>query len=238
VDEDQGEKPQMKTLSLILASCVLLYIGSSLPGQDDTSVSMSPWVGANVWGGMGGFHHASTAEEGALRGMADVTRSAGAANLMNSAAAKNWQDATRKYIENRQYGTETYFNMRDINRAAREAERGPRPTREDLVRYSQARMPDRLSVSDLDPLTGDIGWPTVLRDDQYGQYRQALETLYAQRAAAGGYLNEEQRAQVKQLTAGMQAELKANIRQYSANNYLQAKKFIEGLDFELYAPAS
>jgi hypothetical protein len=180
-------------------------------------------MAANVWGGYGGYGggHASTAEEGALRGMADVTRSAGAAN-----------------IENRQYGAETYFNMRQTNRQAREAERGPRPTSEDLQRYSQARVPDRLSVSDLDPLTGEIDWPMALRDDPYAQERQWLDAAYDQRAKAGGYLSATQRAEVKQVTESMKAELKANINLYSPNEYLQAKKFIEGLNYELYAPAS
>jgi hypothetical protein len=173
-----------------------------------------------------------------MRGMADVTRSAGAANLMNSQAAGYWQDATRKYIENRDYAAKTYFDMRAQNNAARAAERGPRPTQEDLVRYSQSRMPDRLSPSELDPLTGQIGWPPVLRDDQYKQYRDALETLYDQRSAAGGYLNTSQRAEVKRLTSYMKDDLKQNINAYSSTEYLQAKKFIEGLDYELYAPTS
>jgi hypothetical protein len=197
-------------------------------------------MAANVWGGYGGYGggHASTAEEGALRGMADVTRSAGAANLMNSEASKNWMQGQRMYIENRQYGAETYFNMRQTNRQAREAERGPRPTSEDLQRYSQARVPDRLSVSDLDPLTGEIDWPMALRDDPYAQERQWLDAAYDQRAKAGGYLSATQRAEVKQVTESMKAELKANINLYSPNEYLQAKKFIEGLNYELYAPAS
>jgi hypothetical protein len=194
--------------------------------------------GADVWGRYGTYHHASTAEEGALRGMADVTRSAGAANLMNSQAAGNWQDAYRKGVENRQYAADTYFEMRAANKAAREAERGPRPTQEDLVRYSQSRMPDRLSPSELDPLTGQISWPPVLRDDQYARYRDALEALYDQRSSAGGYLNTSQRAEVTQTTAYMKDELKKNINSYSSTEYLQAKNFIKGLEYELYAPAS
>lgn len=194
--------------------------------------------GADVWGRYGTYHHASTAEEGAMRGMADMTRSAGAANLMNSQAAGYWQDARRKDIQNRQYAADTYFSMRASNKAARDAERGPRPTQDDLVRYSQARIPDRLSPSELDPLTGQLGWPTILRDDQYAQYRTALETLYGQRSAAGGHLNTTQRAEVKRQTAYMKDALKKNINSYSPNEYLQAKQFIQGLDYELVAPTS
>ncbi len=233
----------MRTLILGITSAAVFCLAGNLTAQNDGSQSQSSWMPPNIWGGYGvyggfGGGHASTAEEGALRGMADVTRSAGAANLMNSEASKNWMQGQRMYIENRQYGTETYFNMRETNRKARAAEAGPRPTREDLQRYSQARMPDRLSVSELDPLTGQINWPMTLRDDPYSQQRETLNAMYQQRAAAGGYLNAEQRAEVKKVTESMKAELKANISSYSPNEYLQAKKFIEGLDYELYAPTS
>ena len=89
--------------------------------------------------------HSSTYEEGVQRGFADIVRSAGAANLMNSEAAKKYEDARRKNIDNRVYGTEKYFQMRQINRAARAAERGRQPTMEDLIRYASQRAPDRLS---------------------------------------------------------------------------------------------
>ena len=179
----------MRTLTLGSALAAVFCLVGSLSAQDDSLRNQAPWMASNVWGGMGGSYgggHASTAEEGALRGMADVTRSAGAANLMNSEASKNWMQGQRMYIENRQYGAETYFNMRETNKAARAAEAGPRPTREDLERYAKARTPDRLSVSELDPLTGRIEWPMVLRDEQFKQHRDALEALYDQRSAAGG----------------------------------------------------
>ena len=183
----------MRTLSFGLASAAVFCLAGSLTAQDDSLREQSPYMASNVWGGGGGYGgygggHASTAAEGAMRGMADVTRSAGAANLMNSEASKNWEQGRRLYMENRQYAAETYFNMRDTNRAARAAEKGPRPTREDLERYSQHRIPGRLSVSELDPLTGQIGGPTILRDDQYKQHRDALDVMYNQRSAAGGHL--------------------------------------------------
>ena len=44
--------------------------------------------------GSNNYRHASTVQEGAARGMADVIRSTGAANLMNSEAAKNFEATT------------------------------------------------------------------------------------------------------------------------------------------------
>lgn len=221
----------MRTIGVTLTSLAVLCAVNAVRAQDYAG-------GADVWGRYGTYHHASTAEEGAMRGMADMTRSAGAANLMNSAAAGNWQDAYRKGIENHQYAADTYFAMRASNKAARDAERGPRATREDAMRYSQSRMPDRLSPSELDPLTGQIGWPTVLRDEQYAQYRDALTKLHNQRTAAGGYLDATQRAEALRVSGYMKDELKKNINSYSSTEYLQAKKFIQGLEYEVRAPSS
>jgi hypothetical protein len=168
--------------------------------------------------------------------MADLTRSAGAANLMNSEAMINVQDATSKYITNRVDATNAYFEMQAINRKAREAKRGPRPTQEDLVRYAAARAPSRLSVSELDPLTGNIDWPPVLQDDVFAQGRATLESAMAARAQTGN-LNLSQRTAVKRTTQDMELTLKQNIDAISPMDYVNAKKFLKGLGYELYTGA-
>ena len=81
----------MRTLLILVAMSALIAI---------------PQVKAQRYrvGGWGGpSYHASTAAEGAARGMADVVRSAGAANLLNSEAAKNYEDArTKKHRQSSQ----------------------------------------------------------------------------------------------------------------------------------------
>jgi len=168
--------------------------------------------------------------------MADLTRSAGAANLMNSAAMINVEKARSQYIKNRVDATNAYFEMRSINRKAREAERGPRPTQEDLVRYAAARAPSRLSVSELDPVTGQINWPTVLRNDAFAQGRTTLESAMAARAQTGN-LSLSQRTAVKRTTQDMEMTLKQNIDAISPMDYVNAKKFLKGLGYELYTGA-
>ncbi len=183
------------------------------------------------WGYGYGYHHASTYEEGVQRGFADIIRSAGAANLMNSEAAKNWEDARRKNIDNRVYGTEKYFQMRQINRAARAAERSRQPSMEDLIRYASQRAPDRLSPTKLDPLTGVISWPTILHGEAYEADRKKLEALYARRSETG-LLTPEQLAEVEAAVESMSAELKRNINVYSPQSYSQAKEFLKSLAYE------
>jgi hypothetical protein len=199
-------------------------------------LNAQPYGGPGGWWGGGGYH-ASTAEEGAARGMADIVRSAGAANVMNSEAAGNWEDAKTKYIDNRVQGTEAYFDMRRMNTEARAAESGPRPTQEDLARYAKLRAPERMSVSEYDPISGGIAWPSVLQDDGYRQYRETLEAASTARLRSG-YLTNDQRVAVRKAADGMTYYLKKNIRNLPPQQYVQAKKFVQSLSYELCSQPS
>ena len=213
----------MRTTLGLLA---LLSLGP-LPSAtaQETSRTGYPWFPGYVQ------HHASTYEEGVQRGFADIVRSAGAANLMNSEAAKNYEQARRMKIDNRVYGTEKYFQLRQINRAVRAAERGRKPTMEDLIRYAEQRAPDRLSPSGLDPLTGVISWPALLRSEAYRADREKLELLYASRSATG-YLTAEQVAEVGAAIDSISAELKRKLSTYRPQLYSEAKEFLKSLAYE------
>jgi hypothetical protein len=222
----RGGKRGDQKMRIVLYSVGLLLIGGA-----GNAVAQG-WYGyGNPWGYGSGYHHASTYEEGVQRGAADIIRSKGAYNLMTSEAMKNVEDARRKYIDNRVHSTEKYFEMRDINKRAREAERGPRPGMEDLIRYSSTRKPNRLSPSELDPLTGDITWPGILRDSQYEEDRKKLENLYGVRAFTG-FLNGDQLTQVDSSIKSMEAELSKNVKTYAPQSWTQAKSFLKSLTYE------
>ncbi len=143
-----------------------------------TLVTVSPTYAQ--WGGYyGSYYHSSTAAESYQRGFADVVRSAGAANLMNSAAAKNVEEARSQYIDNRLKATKTYFEMKRYNKEYRDANQKPRPTSEQLFRLAKEATPKRLSPAELDPVTGKITWPAALNTEDYATYRDALNGLFA-----------------------------------------------------------
>src|SRR4051812_24251793 len=101
----------------------------------------------------------STVEEGAQRGYADVVRSYGMANLLNSQAANQFEQARRAYIENRLKATQSYFEMRRYNEEARRAMRSTPLSMEQYVRLAREQAPEPLTATQLDPLTGTISWP-------------------------------------------------------------------------------
>jgi hypothetical protein len=91
--------------------------------------------------GYGYGYHSSTYEEGVLRGMGALARARGEANYWNSVAAINRQEALARYIQNREQATETYFRMRQINQAARQAERPQRLSPEQYVMLARSKRP-------------------------------------------------------------------------------------------------
>ncbi|MFM7108381.1 MAG: hypothetical protein ACKOZU_07250, partial [Planctomycetaceae bacterium] len=97
---------------------------------------LAPAAAFAQWGGYG-FNrggYASTAGQGAAYGMAEMMRAQGTENLLNSQAAKNWEEAKTLEIQNRMRWTETYFEMRKTNREARAAEDGPPVNQEQAIR--------------------------------------------------------------------------------------------------------
>lgn len=182
--------------------------------------------------GYGGYYHASTAEEGAARGMADIIRSAGAANLLNSEAAKNYEDARSQYFDNRLKGTSTYFELKRMNRTARaETQREP-PTSEQIFRINQARTPDRLGPNDLDPVTGAIAWPSALLKPELTQQRAAVEQIFAKLVETSNRLSLEEFSTIETCVQQMEADLKNQIKDIPTSFYTRGSSFLKSLALE------
>ncbi len=181
-------------------------------------------------------NRASTPAESYARGLSDMTRSAGQANLMNSEAAINYEDARSKELDNRLKTTDTYFEMRRVNKEARDAERRPPPSSEVAFRRAQEVTPPELSATQLDRVTGSIEWPRLLMQDRYARTRDELDLLFEQRSAEGGSIGMDTYQEILSACNRLKAELKKNIRDYLPNDYVAASKFIDSLSFEARFP--
>jgi hypothetical protein len=175
---------------------------------------------------------ASTAAEGYARGLSDVIRSQGAANLLNSQAAINATEAEKKSIENREQWTSTYFQMRKENREARAAESGPRSSAEDLVRYAQMGKPKILGSNELDKVSGKIFWPIALTTDEYSDSRKQLDDIFARRAKYGD-ISMGELMNVVNITNQMIEQLKSQIKNIPGMEYSKAKAFLVSLAYEV-----
>jgi hypothetical protein len=199
------------------------------------NVAVTGYYGGGFYPGWG--YGGGTVQGSVLRGAADLVRAEGDNAYMNSLANINNQIAIKKNIENREQWVETYFQMRRTNDAYRASQR-PAPT--SLGQAQQmARMmtPQRLNSYQLEPTTGKLHWPASFQGAEFAAARQQLERLFAARSAqnagAGGTLD----SSVNAITNQMRDALKSQINSMPTNEYLAAKKFIDGLGYEArFAP--
>jgi hypothetical protein len=204
------------------------------------SAWFSPYGGSGYgMGDAGGYYYpefASTPFEGFAYGLGRIIRAEGEYNLDTSKAAINFTEAQRREMENMQKWTETYFELRRLNREFRVAERGRRPTEADFVRYAQMGKPRRLGPSDLDAVTGEIAWPVLLRTPDLDPYRTAVEQVFSQRASSG-IIGTVEYLRVYQVTSLMLDDLRRHIHEVPPNDYVIARRFLESLAYEARLPA-
>jgi hypothetical protein len=238
----------MRKPAVTLLVCLLTGVASAQTpgGPSGTSSSASPSSGqamplpGPIFPNGAGYypdymHHASTIAEGVGRGLGDLTRAQGDYNLHTSQAAVNWSQAYRYGLDNAQKTIDTYFDLRKMNEAYRAAQRGKRPTREDMARYAKLGVPHRLSPGELDSTTGWIAWPVLLRSPQFAAYRAGLEKLFADRGT-GEQLSAEDYLKIHQATKAMSGDLQKNVAKLPPVDYLVAKRFLASLAFEARLP--
>ncbi len=214
----------MKIMGLIMTAAFLGAIACF------TSTATAQYYGWGV------DNRASTVGGSYARGMADIVRSAGQARLYTSQAAINLTEARRYEIENRKLWTQTYFEMRRINREARAAQRGPKRTKEDWIRFAQAGGPQRLSPSELDSVAGRLSWPILLRKSEYDKERTVVDKAFANRATTGTISPEDYEA-VRTAVDSIGKKMKKEIRKVSSLDYTTAKRFLRNLSHESRKPA-
>ena len=199
-------------------------------------LSPSVAVGQDSYGGELYFsrsqpHHASTAAEGAMRGMGDLVRSAGEANLRNSQAAINYEKARSDRFDNRLKYAEVYFQRRRLNQEYKEKTRR-RITPEQAYRVNKGTAPARLSANDVDPLSGKINWPEGLKRESFGRDRDLIDRLFAQRAKNYGVMNRDDYMQLQEVAKQMQKQLARDYKLIPTPQRIEARKFLRSLVYE------
>jgi hypothetical protein len=202
-------------------------------GQSTTTRPYTPAVPApstyNAYGGYGYTDTgASTLEEGAMRGMASVISAKGDYNLATSAAAVNLTQAQKQDIENRQDATQAYFAMQETNRAARAVKQSQRLSHEQLVRIASQAAPAKVTSSEVDPVSGQVHWPDLLKREQFSAERIALEKLAVKHAQYGALPVTDLEA-AGQLIEAMSAKLREVVTSAPAQQYVNSKNFLKSL---------
>jgi hypothetical protein len=225
----------LSALGLLVASVSLAqpYAPGYVPGGGGGY--RAPYYGYGGYG-YGGWGAGSTPAGSYLSGLGQAIRAQGQYNLMTSAAAINLEEADKKDIENQKLWTNTYFEMRKINQAYKDSQRGPMPTAEDWVRLAHEGVPERLNSSALDPVTGHVAWPSALQTDDFRKQREALDAMFADRAIMHGAIGVDSHTKIRATVEEMLANLKDHIRDIDTRYYLEARNFLSSLAREADSP--
>ncbi len=192
--------------------------------------------GGAARGGGGIVMPGSTAGGDIARGQAEFIRAAGEFNLNNSKTAINLQTAKSMEMDNRLRWTETFFEMRRVNRTNRALEAGPRPSMDQVVTYARMQAPRRLASTQLDPVTGEIVWPPLLTDRAFADNREFLEEKFKERAQLGGSIDIAQIEEVETAVDDFKDELKGVGLRRSPKRYGAARTFLDSLKLEYELP--
>jgi hypothetical protein len=167
-----------------------------------------------------------------MNGMASVISAQGNYNLATSAAAVNMTEAQRNEIQNQQQWTDTYFQMRAANRAARAAEAGPKPTMEQLVRIARQGAPAPITSSQVDPFSGRIDWPNALQAEAFAEGRSQLDELMKIHTNYGG-LGYSDQEKARDTIDDMFGTLKSMVREIPPQGYVASRNFLRSLMYAM-----
>lgn len=198
-------------------------------------LAVSDAYGQPYFGGTGQYGgyapRSSTVGESYLRGSADLVRSAGERNLLNSEAAQGFSEARSMELDNRLKYAETYFARRRVNQEYREANRKPAPTEEQIFRMAKSSQPKRLTPSQVDPVTGKISWPSLLMTDQFSAERDVIDPLF-ENLVKYGHLDFSDTTKIRNACGSMRKTLVKIIRDVPGPDQRQANTFVNQLEYE------
>jgi len=178
----------------------------------------------------------STAHGDMLQGQAALVEAQGSYVLDSSKAAINAQTARAMSLDNHLRTAETFFEARRINRINRDYEAGPRASFDQIVRMAAAGSPPRPTNLQLDPATGDISWPRLLRDPIYASYTSRIQRHFHNRSARGGSFDFTEAEDCDAAFAELVGRMRDNVHRYPGGEYGAARTFVDGLKREYDLP--
>jgi hypothetical protein len=218
----------MKTNIIAFVATVLVgsFIGSTGFAQESSGAAIR--LGDN--GTPVIYDHASTLEEGVLRGGADLLRGIGDMNYSNSLAMINAEEARSRAIVNSKSYVQTWFDVRAINREARALNQTARISASDASRLARKRAARGLTAMEFDTTTGKLVWPVALQSNVFEGERNKINDLVASHGV--------EVREVKMLAGDLNTKLKDYVFQLPVSEYVAAKKFLTGLQADAsYGPS-
>ena len=213
----------MRRLQLAVTVLTLVFASLSSTRLAEAQVIVRPW--ARPYYRVPGYGKRNAA----ANGMANLIRA-------QSQAAVNYEQARSIYLDNRQKWAQNYYKNREEHQAhvVREQER-TKHSADSLTAAAKSDVPAPLGADALDPATGRITWPAILRGPDFAAPRTQLDGLFALRATSS--FGEANAGRIHAAALEMTARLRDRIGEIPPKPYLAARKFLDSLDYTSQAPA-
>ncbi|MGH7139490.1 MAG: hypothetical protein ACREHD_27405, partial [Pirellulales bacterium] len=127
--------------------------------------------------------------------------------------------------------TQAYLDRKRMLASYQASLRKPPTSQEQLYRMAQMGLPKSLATDQLDPVTGKIAWPVVLRDEPFASYRETAQKFFHEAVVNPQTFTYDSYNRLREASDECLAELKSRIKSYRPNDYIQAKKFVESLTY-------
>jgi hypothetical protein len=158
------------------------------------------------------------------------------ANYFNSLAARNYQEAYRLALENRQKMTEIYFYNKALNEQYRAARRSKPLTHEQYVELARKMAPSRLTEKQYDRVLGRLYWPYALQDELFAPERDEVTQLFLNRTPEDYGPTTAFYHEVRRLTGRLEMKLREKLSELSPAEYMAAKNFVLSVGYEAQKP--
>ena len=168
-------------------------------------------------------------------GQAELIRATATANLLNANARTQHLHADRLQMQNSVEFLATRLERKRINQESRfghlhargeQVREQKRLAAEQLI--SQQLVSEQTPRRCVDPLTGRVAWPMLLRSTYYERARGPIDQVFHQRSLVGS-INPDHFLPMRDWIEKIERELKANVAYYEREDYLEAKAFLRGL---------
>jgi hypothetical protein len=212
------------TLSLMF---VALSLASMAQAQQTTSFPPP------AQGGLQAQHHASTLQEGILRGYGDLYRGVGEYNYNTAAAALIFESAKKANYENQLKHAETFWAKRALH-ASYQAALRPTPVRPKVE--SKAAIQAALQRSAPFDLTQPGAWPLVLRRPEFEPSRNKLIALFKERTPQNSGAASDNFSQIRDSLQQVRAGLSELVKEVPPSDFVDARQFLDRVAVEAARP--
>jgi hypothetical protein len=204
-----------------------------LPGYYHRSWAGNPW---GAWG-WHGYSEPGTAYSANAQAWSSVIRAQGEYEVQSAQAAKLRVDLEDQERQRRIAQRQAYFQMQQAkSEAARERNIARRNRREStLTRADSDQLASTLGPNELDPSTGKLNWPSLLRTDPF-KGSTAVVDSQLQSWASSSDLKKFDPATVDQEIGKLREQLREKIQEVSMRDYFDARLFLDRLESTLRMP--